>query len=65
MTGRPRYIIELVPINDRLGRDPIVRVRQLLKLALRGMGLRCVAIREAPAQPEAAPHSSPNTEVQP
>lgn len=45
-----RYVVELRPEpagRDRWGREPTVRLRLLLKIAGRGLGLRCVGVREA------------------
>jgi hypothetical protein len=44
MTGE-RFLIELAP-TGRDTRPPAIRLRGLLKLALRAFGLRCVAMRE-------------------
>lgn len=32
--------------RDACGRPPVVRLRQLLKIALRGLGLRCTEVTE-------------------
>jgi hypothetical protein len=45
----PTYVVILEPHpagRDSLGREAIVRVRALLKLALRGFGLRCLSCPE-------------------
>ena len=48
MTG-PRFLIELAP-TGRDTRPPAIRLRGLLKLALRSFGLRCVAMKETTAE---------------
>ncbi|MCW5777745.1 MAG: hypothetical protein KIS87_15015 [Phycisphaeraceae bacterium] len=43
-----RFVVELRADpqgRDRFGREPSVRLRLLLKLAGRGLGLRCTAVR--------------------
>ena len=49
-----RYVLILEPLADRPGsvRVPIeVRMRQLLKLALRGFGFKCVDVRTEKTDP--------------
>ena len=47
MTTRERFILTLeVSRPDPLDRTPSVRLRQLLKIALRKFGLRCVECRQ-------------------
>lgn len=47
--GKSRYVLIFEGVDGSYGRFPaptIVRVRQLLKIALRALGLRCVEVRE-------------------
>lgn len=45
-TPRPRFIMELEALpGDQ--RPAVIRLRQILKLALRGFQMRCVAISES------------------
>ena len=48
-----QYTITVVPVDATIPAE--VRVRRLLKQALRGYGLRCIDIREAVPAPENAP----------
>ena len=49
MDGKPEpkaYTLRLEPLpNDRLGRSPLMRLRALLKCALRGYGLRATILK--------------------
>jgi hypothetical protein len=47
MTPPAGFILHLVPVPDRRGREPIIRLRRLLKLALRDCALRCTRAVEA------------------
>jgi hypothetical protein len=53
MSDQPTYVLILKPEQRRRGGglhvEPIIRLRQLLKLALRGFGMRCLDVREMPA----------------
>ena len=40
-----RYVVTFEPASDPLNRPPEVRLRMLLKLALRGLALRVVDVR--------------------
>ncbi len=42
----PDFVIRLRPVRDALGRPVVIRLRQLLKRALRDWALRCVEITE-------------------
>lgn len=47
MPDRPSFILTLEPLPDQPGHAPIppeIRLRQLLKIALRGFRLRCTAV---------------------
>jgi hypothetical protein len=44
-TAKPSFTITLEALPDDL-RPPEIRLRQLLKIALRGMRLRCVGLAE-------------------
>ena len=51
-----RYFLELRPVPDGpddLGREPVVRVRKLLKSAGRSLGLRCTRIAAKPSDEHA------------
>ena len=42
-----RYVVTfLAGDGDRLGRSPTARIKGILKIALRGFGLRCVELRQ-------------------
>lgn len=48
------FVVTLAIGTDPLGRPGAVRLRQLLKLALRGFGLRCLsAVEQPPLAPDA------------
>jgi len=49
VTGRPRYLLVLEPSPGGDSAPPIIRLRRLLKAALRVYSLRCVEARELPA----------------
>jgi hypothetical protein len=51
--GGERYELVLVAQPGEV--PPIVRLRHLLKLALRGLRLKCVSVREVTIDPAAAP----------
>jgi len=51
-----RYFLELRPVPDGpddLGREPVIRVRKLLKIAGRLLGLRCTRIAGKPSEEHA------------
>lgn len=50
---RPRYLVELEALPDDLA-PAAVRLRRLLKVALRAFRLRCVRAEEAPGPTPAA-----------
>ena len=57
MPSKQSYIITFQPLPDRPGKTlppAEIRVRQLLKMALRGFNLRAVDVRETPA-PQVSP----------
>jgi hypothetical protein len=60
MNDRPRYLLEFVPMPS--GIPPAVRLKRLLKLALRACELRCVRHEELPSEPGAplVPESPPD-----
>ena len=42
-----RYVVTfLAGDGDRLGRSPTARLKGVLKIALRGFGLRCIELRQ-------------------
>lgn len=45
---RERFLLVLDAMPDRLGRDPVLRLRQALKLLSRTCHLRAVRVREIP-----------------
>jgi hypothetical protein len=51
------YVVTLRPVAGWGNIPGIVRLRRLLKLALRSCGLRCVSV--ADAKPEAPSHAPP------
>ena len=55
MTKRPTYALTLRALPDRDNVPPIVRMRRLLKHALRSCGMRCVSICEVPADTPTEP----------
>ncbi len=48
--SRPRYILTLTPDSDAHPIPVDVRIRHVLKAALRQYGLRCVDVRETTAE---------------
>lgn len=45
-----RYVVTLeAGDGDRLGRSPKTRIKGILKIALRGFGLRCIDLRQIDA----------------
>ena len=55
---QPNYRLTLRVVPGHAG-PPIVRLRRLLKAALRAYGLRCVQLEELPAPGPAAQECSP------
>lgn len=53
MIGTTCYIIHLRPEGD--GPPPEIRLKRLLKAALRSFGLRCVDLRQVDREQEPAP----------
>ena len=49
----PDYSIRLRPLHDSA--PAAIRLRHLLKYALRGLGLRCISIKEVPRDNKPAP----------
>lgn len=61
MTQKTRYTLILEPVAQGPWRTPpLLRLKALLKAALRGYGLRCTSATEhpAPATPDAPPLAS-------
>jgi len=56
----PDFVLRLRPVRDPLGRSPEVRLRQLLKIAGRGLALRCIEARERPTDALPAREADPD-----
>lgn len=57
----PDYLIKVRPEGQ--GPEPVIRVRRLLKLALRVCRLRCIRIEEVAAGPKDAKTAAPKQSV--
>jgi hypothetical protein len=58
MNSKPRYHLTLEPVAQGPWRTPpLLRLRALLKAALRGYGLRCISATEHPAPAPEAPEA--------
>jgi len=49
---RKRFTLHLQDVGQPLDGDVYVRLRRLLKHALRTLALRCLDVREVPPEPE-------------
>jgi hypothetical protein len=52
---RVGFVVVLEPLPDRLGRDPVIRLRLFLKNALRSYSLRAASVAEAPSSENQTP----------